>query len=532
MELAHALDNGLIRLLVARKPEAGVLLGQFHEGHAHLLVIRLRLGLHRDLNDRFRELHALEHRRGRGVAQGLAGDGILEADDGDDIARAGLVDLLALVRVHEKHAADPLLLALHGVEHGRALLHDARVNADEGEGADERIGDDLEREARERRHVVGLADEGVAVDVHALDGGDVERGGHVVDEGVEEGLDALVLEGGAAENGGEVEADGALADAGFELGLGDLLALEVHGENVVVDLDGGFDEHLAVLLGLLKHIGGDVLVVVGGAEGLFLPDDGLHADEIDNALELGLGADGELEDEGDCAQILLDHVHAVVEVRAGAVHLVREAHARDAVLVGLAPHSFGLGLDAGDGVEDGDGAVQDAEGTLDLEGEVDVARGVDNVDTSVLPESRGGGSGDGDAALLLLGHIVHGGGAVVDLADFVGLAGVVEDTLGGGGLAGVDVGHDANVAVVLQVVDEVGAIVDVAFVHGGRDAGAAAGDGGVRGGDCEGAGEGGGAERAGAGIVAGGDGAAGGGGVERKGGSGRDEGGHGGELGR
>ena len=52
---------------------------------------------------------------------------------------------------------------------------------------------------------------------------------------------------------------------------------------------------------------------------------------------------------------------------------------------------------------------------------------------------------DGDAALLLLDHPVHDRGALVDLADLVGAAGVVEDPLGRGGLARVDVGHDPDV---------------------------------------------------------------------------------------
>ena len=42
------------------------------------------------------------------------------------------------------------------------------------------------------------------------------------------------------------------------------------------------------------------------------------------------------------------------------------------------------------------------------------------------------------------------GRAVVDLADLVGLAGVVEDALGRRGLARVDVGHDADVAGALE----------------------------------------------------------------------------------
>src|SRR6185436_11312443 len=65
-----------------------------------------------------------------------------------------------------------------------------------------------------------------------------------------------------------------------------------------------------------------------------------------------------------------------------------------------------------------------------------------------LPEAGGGSRRDGDAALLLLLHPVHGRGAVVDFADLMRLAGVVEDALGRGRLAGIDVRHDADVAVV------------------------------------------------------------------------------------
>ena len=85
-----------------------------------------------------------------------------------------------------------------------------------------------------------------------------------------------------------------------------------------------------------------------------------------------------------------------------------------------------------------------------------VARGVDDVDTGLgelllgtSPVAGGGGGGDGDAALLLLRHPVHGGGAVMGLTDLVVDAGVVEDALGGSGLAGVDVSHDADVSGIL-----------------------------------------------------------------------------------
>ena len=50
-----------------------------------------------------------------------------------------------------------------------------------------------------------------------------------------------------------------------------------------------------------------------------------------------------------------------------------------------------------------------------------------------------------DTALLLLLHPVHRRRTLVHLANFVRDAGVIEDTFRGGGLTGIDVGHDADI---------------------------------------------------------------------------------------
>src|SRR5204863_768660 len=141
---------------------------------------------------------------------------------------------------------------------------------------------------------------------------------------------------------------------------------------------------------------------------------------------------------------------------------------------GLAPDGLGLGLDAFLAVEDGDGAVEHAHGAFDLGGEVHVTRGVDQVDRVALaeavPGAGGGGGVDRDAALLLLGVEVHDGGAFVDLAHLVDLAGVIEDPLGDGGLAGVDVGGDADVANLGQVPCHIVPFHTVTFTFSVSDA--------------------------------------------------------------
>src|SRR4029079_5722371 len=82
----------------------------------------------------------------------------------------------------------------------------------------------------------------------------------------------------------------------------------------------------------------------------------------------------------------------------------------------------------------------------DFSGEVDVAGRVDDVDAVLAPEAGRRGRRDRAAEPLFLLPPVADRRALVDLTDLVGDAGVEEDALGRGGLAGIDVRHDADVA--------------------------------------------------------------------------------------
>ena len=181
-----------------------------------------------------------------------------------------------------------------------------------------------------------------------------------------------------------------------------------------------------------------------------VPDDRPHLDHVDDAAEVLLLADRQLHGHRVRAEPVDHRLDGAEEVGADAIHLVDERDPRDAVAVGLAPDGLGLRLDARHGVEHGDGAVEDAQAPLHLDGEVHVPGRIDNVDTKIAPEGRRRSRRDRDAALLLLRHPVHDRSALVHLAHLVGATGVVEDPLGRGGLAGVDVRHDPDVPDLLE----------------------------------------------------------------------------------
>ena len=272
----------------------------------------------------------------------------------------------------------------------------------------------------------------------------VERRGQVVDDGVEDLLDALVLERRAGQDRDDPGGQGPDAQAALDVGDGQLLALEVLVGQLVVHLGDGLDHRVAVALGVLEALGRDLDLVDLVAQVVAVVD-GLHLDQVDDALELVLAADRDLDRHGVRPEAVLDRVDPAPEVGAGPVELVDEAEARHAVAVGLAPDGLGLGLDAGHAVEDDDGAVEHPEAPLDLDGEVHVPGRIDDVDSMIAPERGRRRGRDGDAPFLFLGHPVHRRRALMDLADLVDLLRIEEDPLGDGRLARVDVRDDPDV---------------------------------------------------------------------------------------
>ena len=198
----------------------------------------------------------------------------------------GFLDVLAVVGVHQQHAADALLAVARAVEQAHAAFQLAGIDAAEGQRADERVVHDLERQHRERL-VVGRAadDRRFGLVVEAGRRRDVHRRGQIIDHRVEQRLHALVLERRAAQHRIEGAGQHRLAQALLQHLDRRLLAVEVGFHRLVVEFDGVLDQEVARLVGRGLQVGGDLLVVIVGAQAFALPDHRLHADQVDDALE-------------------------------------------------------------------------------------------------------------------------------------------------------------------------------------------------------------------------------------------------------
>ena len=305
--------------------------------------------------------------------------------------------------------------------------------------------------AAEGLGVVGLADDlAVLAAPDRLEadasGGTSSGRRQVGDDRVQQRLHALVLERRAAQDRRQLAGERRLADGRDQPRRRDLLLLEDQLDELVVVVRDLVEQVLARRLRPRRAARAGISSTDDVLAEIVVVDDRLHVDQVDDAQEVALGADRQLDRHGVRAEAVDHRLHAAVEVRADAVHLVDVGDARDLVLVGLAPDGLGLRLYAGDGVEQGDRTVEHAQRALHLDREVDVAGRIDDVDPMIGPLTRGGGRRDRDAALLLLLHPVHRGGALVDLAHLVGLSGVVQDALGRRRLARIDVGHDPDVS--------------------------------------------------------------------------------------
>ena len=132
MKLAHALEDGLARFLVGRErgttgssatslasATPSFSWSAFDFGSIAISITGSGNSIFSRITDFLR------------VAQRVAGAHLLETRKRDDVAGIGLLDVLAIVRVHQQHAADALLAILGRVDHAGAALEATGIDAAE-----------------------------------------------------------------------------------------------------------------------------------------------------------------------------------------------------------------------------------------------------------------------------------------------------------------------------------------------------------------------------------------------------------------
>src|SRR6266704_1453654 len=472
MQFAHAGNQGLSGIRIGMHAEGGVFLRELPEGVAELILIGLGVVHDRHGDDLRVELYGLQNYGLLLVAKRVAGGHTLQAYAGGNVARIDGVYFLALVCMHAQEAADTLARELGSVVDVAAGLQDSRIHPDIGEVSDKRVGHDLECQRRKRLVIARAAQKWLgAIKRSALYRRNVERRRQVINYGVEQRLDALVLERGTGHDGHQLQRDGRAANRGAQLFGFQFVFGKVLRQDGIVMFGDVFDHFLAMLFiefradrrsfncrhdfrsvfqeCLIPKLADREFLKLR-AEGVFKPDDYFLLDEIDDSNEAIFLAERKLQGNRVGTEPLAHGTDTVVEIGAHAVHLVDKGKPRHAILIGLPPHRLRLRLYTGNRVENGHCAIEHTQRSLHLHGEIHMPRRINDIDpvrlAEAFPAGRRRRGGNGNAAFALLFHPVHRGGAFIDFADFVGHTGVKEDAFGGRRFAGVDMRHDADIA--------------------------------------------------------------------------------------
>ena len=116
------------------------------------------------------------------------------------------------------------------------------------------------------------------------------------------------------------------------------------------------DQRFVGLLRGIGELGGD-LALLALAVAIRRVGVGLHADQVDDALEIAFGADGDLDGDGGAAEDLLDAGQGALEIGAFAIELIDNDGAGKLEIVGERPDLFGLHFDAGHAVDQHQGGI-------------------------------------------------------------------------------------------------------------------------------------------------------------------------------
>ncbi len=343
--------------------------------------------------------------------------------------------------MEQEELPDPFVLTTGRVPDVGLGMQRARQDPEIRQSADEGVGGRLEDPNEERPGLVGGHGDRRTALVRGACRGFIGRGGEVAHDGVEQPSKPDPLGRAADQHRREDALLDALPQARLELRVGDLLAVEVLAQDIVIGLGGGLEELVAAPGDLVGHVVGDRDLRLGGA----VPLPCLAMDEVDVASERLRRSDGQLERRHLLPERPAQRIECGGRVGVLAIALVDEETGcrprpptdRDGVLQ--------TGLDAARRIHHEDRAVRGREPFDDLGDEVRIAGRIDQRDPGLVTFERTHRETQGLSPLLLLGLEVQVGGPVVDPTEPRDGPGLEHELFGERGLARTDVAgqHDA-----------------------------------------------------------------------------------------
>ncbi|OPZ59119.1 MAG: hypothetical protein BWY87_01157 [Deltaproteobacteria bacterium ADurb.Bin510] len=347
MQLAHAREHNLASLGVLERPEGRIFLAEPAHAKAQLAGVLPAAGLEHLRNDRLKGVQGFQHDRARSAGDGVAGNGLAQADHRHDLAGLGGLDALALVGMHPEQARDALVLSGARVVN---LLAAAQLA-----GVDAQIDQAL---AIVHVNLEGIGQQtarGVEAIHRAVS--PIQGRRQVVHHGIQQWLNAAVTQGRTAKYRQHLTRQRSPSDGrlqAFRLGQA---TLKPELQEFVVKVAQGLDQLLTGAPGLGFEFTGPALGLnVRRAR----PNHKGWIDQVDDAAELVPLQVGQLQLKGPGPQALGHLGHRGLEVGPAAVELVDESDQRQAEVAGLVIDRLGLGLDPAHGADDHDRAIEHA----------------------------------------------------------------------------------------------------------------------------------------------------------------------------
>mmetsp|Transcript_7328 Transcript_7328/g.11591 ORF Transcript_7328/g.11591 Transcript_7328/m.11591 type:complete len:647 (+) Transcript_7328:221-2161(+) len=394
VKFTHTFDDGLSGLFVTRESERRIFCGKTNKSFRHFLLISLGLWFHSNFDDRLREFHLLQDYGLFLGAESLSGSSVFKTDKCNNVTGNSRLDFSTVVGVHLKHTSDSFVLPFDRVVDGTSGFQNTRIDTSESQRTNKRVIGNLESQGRHWFSVrrlslgwfTGLCDSGNSQNV--------EGGRHVIDNGIQQRLNTLVLKRGSSQNRDQIQTQSSLSNESFQCWDIWHFSFKVLHENLFVLLNSKLDKFLVVFgcLGLEFVVyQWDVVAFIErndvetGTKILSTPNNSLHSHKVNDSQEISFSTNRKLKNSWRGPKQIDDSVDAEVKVGSGTVHFVKETHARNLVLICLTPDSLSLGFNTCDTIEDSDGSIQNSKRSLHFQSKVDVTGGVNNVDSMVLP---------------------------------------------------------------------------------------------------------------------------------------------------